>query len=153
MAVTAEELAAINYVRAAQHRPPLAAHEVEALSYEPAPQAGPVAAAAPPSAEEAAALAYIRDQQRRAAGQTKPAAPAPAVPPAPRPVHAPAAPATGASAVDPAALAAAGVGGPLTSAEASLLAEISAEYVADGAPAMTPAKALAIVVQRRRRAA
>lgn len=147
-AATREEIAALNALRAMENRPPLSAHEIEALSYDP-----PAPQAADRTMTEAEALAYLGSVAGPGPASdvsALAATPAPASRPAPATA---AAPAPGGNLVDPAALAAAGVGGPLTSAEASLLAEISAEYVADGEPAMTPAKALAIVVQRRQRAA
>jgi hypothetical protein len=64
MPTSSAEIAALNELRALLHRPPLAPHEIAALTYEPAAQTGP-AAPPPPSAEESEALAFIRGLQGR----------------------------------------------------------------------------------------
>jgi hypothetical protein len=198
MPASPEQLQALNALRSLQGRPPLAAHEIEALTCEePAPRAGPTALPAP-SGEEQQALAYLRevagprpaasgirlpdvgrivggvlDRARRLVGASVqvgaddmeedealrylrglaiPAVPDEhAGPGAPAPAVA-AVPAEG-YVVDAAALAAAGFPGPVTAKEAGTLAEMAAEYVADGDPPMTSAKATSIVLAWRRRAA
>jgi hypothetical protein len=73
-AATREEVEALNLLRSMQHRPPLAPHELEGLTYEVVePRAGS-AALPPPSGEEAALLAYVRQLQPRDGVEDHPAA-------------------------------------------------------------------------------